>query len=254
MIESRILNNHLDKNPLIRYVLDVGCNFPENLFSIENSHQNILRLVGVDAKSKRTLSSNIGNNLVQDYSIGDSINGIVLDENVDLQFYSAYKAFVSFKLNQRPLNSHYHFDKLYKFHFDKKVQQYLIDRGRRKEALKEKLLATGMLKDEEDISDQFEMQSGFDLIIASKVLSHIWSQKQNIDWVLNKLIDILADDGYLYLKLNGKGFEPEYNVFTVKSIMSKIDGVLEVTQGPIESARQDGKLEIELIGRKPTPK
>lgn len=170
------------QNEQINFVLDVGCDYPYRLIKLYHDY-GANWCVGVDSIEEGNILScsdvakRIEKKSKLDYV---TVSNLIYDCEPKREFYNSYKLFTSICLNKEPLDFR-RFDSRIKIHYKKKIQEYL-----------------------EKNSDNIKF---FNLIIISKVLSHIEpDDEKNADWVYNELVKRLHPNGLIYVRVNSEDF------------------------------------------------
>lgn len=220
----------------IKFVLEVGCGYPFKLIKLYHDYK-VDRCVGVDVINEEHVfsSSDVSTRIEEtsnlDYRI---VSNLISDCDPKREFHNSYKLFTSICLNKEPIHFRM-FDSRIRLHFNKKIQEYL-----------------------ENNSDSFKL---FNLIILSKVLSHIEpEQEKNADWVYNELVNRLHPNGLIYVRVNSEDFTVDefsdirhtYNEEARNILLNHPDlemkkGLTEFTQiGPLGNIKRS----YGFIGRK----
>lgn len=237
MLLHQELHRALENNGNISKVLDVGCKFPYMLIEILHSFDPRI-CVGVELTEDHSLVSVAGfEKIITESSKLDSeiIYRLRYDSDARLEIYNAYKLYVCFTLRKTPLIKR-DFERKFKLMLGISIDEYF----------------------QYDLSIDNPLH--FDLIIASKVLSHLQPEgKSNKSVTLNTLLSRLSNDGIIYLRLNSEDFEAEkgpaefslirdpYTIEHIHMIKSKLD-ILYYNE---ERRSSDNKMEYVIIG-KPT--
>ncbi|MFK8005201.1 MAG: hypothetical protein AB8H03_02470 [Saprospiraceae bacterium] len=166
----------------IKFVLEVGCGYPFKLIKLFHEH-NANWCVGVDVIKEDSIvgCSDVTNKIEETSKLEyRTVSNLIYDCDPKREFHNSYKLFSSICLKKEPLDFR-GFDSRIKVHFNKQIQGYL-----------------------EINSDNFKF---FNLIIVSKVLSHIEpNQEKNADWVYNELVNRLHPNGLIYVRVNSEDF------------------------------------------------
>jgi len=215
-------------------VLDIGFSYPYELIELYHLY-NARKCIGVDLKriEDSVSCSLIVNEISKTTEIDrQKISNLIRDEDSKREFHNSYKTYTSLVLNTNPLDFEY-FENEIELHYSKSIQDYLNN-------------------DNKWIPE-------YDVIIASKVLSHINpDSNENGDWVLESLIGKLSSKGILYLRLNSDDFKVEenrgipdstilepFNKIRLDKVLDKLDVLYQET-----IKRDDGKREYIIIGNK----
>jgi hypothetical protein len=233
---SKILISEIEKISSLGYALDIGFGYPYELIEILHNF-NATKCFGTDLKKENyAVSCSLVSQEISDKTNipKEKIDYLIRDDEFKREFHNSYKLYTTFVLNKEPIV--YGSMKSYlELHFEKSIQDYL--------------------------KNENKSIQNYDIIIASKVLSHIDPESdENWEWVLDQLLNKLSDKGIIYLKLNSDDFKVEKNNGILDStilspfdkeklnkILSKLDVISNQTL-----TREDGKREYEIIGKKNT--
>ena len=229
----KILENHINTIDEIGYVLELGFGYPVNLIELHHTARPY-KCIGIE---KKEIDSGIStSNIIDDlfeatHLTKRQICSLIQDSDSQREIYNAYKLYCALVLEIDPedfdcfptsLILHYNTD--LKFYFENLEQNYL---------------------------------GGYDLIIASKVLSHIDPLKgtNKLD-TIKLLLSKLTDNGSIYLKLNSDDFSTSNHLvdegikdpFT-DSDLENIKSILNI-EGEILTVLQGEKKVYELIGKR----
>lgn len=213
--------------------LDVGCKYPLRL--IELIHKfNVNKCIGVDMDSEEEIVNASHSGISDETSLLKSYQLSLLIEDKDYKktFHNAYKLYTVLALEKSPM-AFEELDTRLEILYKTSIQEYL-----------------NSPRDE------------FDVIIASKVLSHI--DEDNWYKVASDLIDMLSVKGIIFFRLNSYSFnipdkvEKANNDFYIPSNIvhlfdeNKIKRITNLLQDVKirEDNSQNNKKVIEIVGRK----
>lgn len=152
--------------PEIKYVLDIGFNFPFNLIELFHIHK-AKKCIGVDIKSRKSSVSGMIADVIAEKSKIDKqkVYRLIQDEDIERQMHNSYKLYTSLILDEQPLAIN-DFNRNIQLYYSNSIQDYLKNENK------------WML---------------YDIIIVSKILSHIDPETiENWEWILDKLLDKLS--------------------------------------------------------------
>lgn len=164
------------------HILDIGSSFPANLYSLYHKcfENAIVKCTGIEYEpfefTFSSLECNIYKKLNLEYSL---INKLTLDDSDNRVNYNYYKFYSALYENKEPILFNEYID-VFNFKYNLSIIDFLKNNS-----------------------------VNFDIIIASKVLSHLESKYNPIS-VIQDLSNILTEDGIIYLKLNSDDF-PVYD-------------------------------------------
>lgn len=240
-INSKIFIEGLKQLNNIDRVLDVGCGYPDRLIELLHAYE-ARKCVGIESKPLTNLTfSEVQTVLVQKLerlSLTEFLY-LVGDDCPKQRFHDAYKLLTVFAFGKKPCSFWELNDRLIYRH-GQKVQDYILNQ--------EKL----------DFNKRDKGNFGFDVIIVSKVLSHLEIDgKKNWIWVVEKLIDMLSYEGIIFFRLNstdGDISSPMTHTFNedkIKIILNKLTHV-NMNKEPIIEKKASGQefRIIEIIGKK----
>ena len=233
---SKSLISEIEKFSDIRYALDAGFGYPFELIELLHIF-NAKKCFGIDIKKEKyaVSSSLVANEIAVKANLPpEKVDHLIWDDDFKREFHNSYKLYTTFVLNEEP-NGFEDLKRSLELHYETTIQDYL----------------------------KSENNSGinYDIIIVSKVLSHISSESaENWEWVLDQLLSKLSDRGIIYLKLNSDDFEIDsnrgfldstilspFNENNLNRVMNKLEVISNLTL-----TRDDGKREFEIIGKKKT--
>lgn len=229
-----VLREQIQKIINLGTVLDLGFGYPYELIELLHLY-SARRSIGVDIKKiEDAVSCSAVTQEIATITKIDvrKIENLISDENSEREFHNSYKLYTTLVLEKEPLDFSF-YRKSLELHFNKSIQEFL--------------------------NNEDKYLQNYDVIIASKVLSHINPElEENGDWVLDRLMNKLSSRGIIYLKLNSSDFPIGENndisdssilePFTderLKKVLNKID-VIEMKT----LLNSDGRREHEIIGRK----
>lgn len=238
MQESKILNQFLEKKNVFNRVLGVGSSFPVLLFNISATHV-VQNFHIVETKSIKKIAEllNIALSGHEIKSLGSDIAMLLSKLEDRIRLYLSYKAFMIFKLNSWEIMNENDFKKKFTFH-NQPIELYLEEREKRKHDV---LHNNAHIDD----SERSYLFNGFDLIIASKVLSHI-GDNELIYYTIDQLLNSLSKNGHIFFRFNTDDYKTfGFSQDELNYIFSKID----IVYGPIEYDNF-GNTDFEIIGKK----
>lgn len=225
------LKSEIDKIKKIGAVLDIGFGYPYELIELFHICK-AYKCFGVDLKEEKSVASSsrsLVTNEISENSIikidRNKIRDLIKDSDSKREFHNSYKFYTSLVLNKEPIDFK-HFKRNIQLHFSTSIQEYL------------KKINQGIY---------------YDVIIASKVLSHIDpNSEENSNWVLDRLLEKLSDKGVIYLKLNSDDFNFSNSTildpFDEKSLKNVLERLDVISLKTIMSL--DKKREFEVIAKK----
>ncbi len=231
---NKHLSHHLSAIGRIKFVLDIGFGYPFHLFEIYHKF-DALACIGTDLREKDSVVSlsSVETDIAKFSKIDlTTIAYLIDDRDRSIEFYNSYKLYTALVLGKKPLDVS-EFNRNFRLHFERPIQDYILDK-----------------------KPWIEL----DVIIASNVLSHIDPNSEfNANWVLDKLLSRLSQNGIIYLSLRSEDYQPKinhgglsstilapYDSHRLQTVLSKIDVLHQETV----IREFDGKRSYEIIAKK----
>lgn len=187
-----IINKDRSDGKYLRSAIEVEPSFPINLIKLYHKY-GFRKCVGIELSSKEEISkpnnipSIIFKNLNELCKI--NLNNLIYDKCPDIQFYNAYRATTVLGLKEKPINYN-DLEKKLKIYSEQRFDNFDI-KTLNEEPVKKK-------------------NNEFGLLIASKVLSHIEEEKNNL--LFNKIKELIRPGGLIFLRLNSEEYLLNENI------------------------------------------